>query len=431
MSSIKFERLYRLVKEATWIAVGQILSVCGSLLLVGVLTEYLDPRQFGQLALALTVAGLINQVVMGGIGVGISRYYSIANEKDDLSQYMVDSGLVLIYGTIVVIIIGIALISGLWSLGYTEWIGLSIAALIFSVLAGYNNAINGIQNAARQRICVAFHSVLDSWLKIGLAIVFMQWLGKSSIVIVIGYSLSLILIMVSQCFFLRRNFVFKINTNENNSVWSKKMLLYSLPFATWGVFAWMQQASDRWALQTYASTIEVGQYTVLFQLGYTPIAMITGLVMSFLGPILYNQSGDATDPLRNTYVHRFTWKLTQFALMMTMVAFFLALALHDWLFSFLVSIQYREISYLLPWVILAGGFFAAGQALTLKLMSEMKATAMTTAKISTALFGVVCNFIGAAFAGLHGVVGGLIFFSIIYLVWMSFLAIKNPRVLGS
>jgi O-antigen/teichoic acid export membrane protein len=39
----------------------------GALVLVRVLTEYLTPAQYGQLALGLTVAGLVNQVVMAGM----------------------------------------------------------------------------------------------------------------------------------------------------------------------------------------------------------------------------------------------------------------------------------------------------------------------------------------------------------------------------
>ena len=62
----------------------------GALVLVRVLTEHLTPEQYGQLALVLTVAGMVNGSVMGVAATGIVRFYSIALEKQDLGGYMYD-----------------------------------------------------------------------------------------------------------------------------------------------------------------------------------------------------------------------------------------------------------------------------------------------------------------------------------------------------
>jgi hypothetical protein len=64
--------------------------------------------------------------------------------------------------------------------------------------------------------------------------------------------------------------------------------------------------------------------------------------------------------------------------------------------------------------------------LALKLMSEMKLSAMTTAKIVTALIGILLNVIGAALAGMQGVVGALVAFSVIYFVWIAAIAWRLP-----
>jgi O-antigen/teichoic acid export membrane protein len=161
---------------------------------------------------------------------------------------------------------------------------------------------------------------------------------------------------------------------------------------------------------------------VLFQLGFTPIALITGMAMSFFGPILYQRSGDATDHARNTNVHRIGWRLTYCSLIVTLLGFAITLTMHEWLFSMLVATEYRIISHLLPWVVLAGGIFAAGQILALKLMSEMKSSAMTKAKIITALIGTLLNVTGAALAGLQGVLWAMLIFSVIYFIWMALLS---------
>ena len=96
-------RYRRLAREGGWIVAGQFASVLGALVLVRVLTENISPQEYGHLALTLTVAGLINQVVMGGVSNGIGRFYSIASEKHDLLNYLLASRRLMAYATLMVI----------------------------------------------------------------------------------------------------------------------------------------------------------------------------------------------------------------------------------------------------------------------------------------------------------------------------------------
>ncbi len=418
-------RYRRIAKEGSWIVVGQIASVLGALVLVRVLTERLDSTQYGQLALGLTVAGLVNQVVMGGVNNGISRFYSIAAEKEDLGGYLRASRRLMNYATLAVLVIGLTLVGGLLFMDYTKWIALAVAALVFSILSGYNSTLSGIQNAARQRAIVAFHGGLDAWLKILLALGVLLWLGNSSTAVVIGYALSSFLVTGSQFIFLRRLISRQSKPNGDGRQWVLQMWAYSWPFSTFGIFTWVQLSSDRWALEAFTTTQDVGLYAVLFQLGYTPISMATGLAMSFLGPILYQRSGNATDHTRNDNVHRLAWRTTLFCMVLTLIAFMLALGLHDWIFRLLVAMDYRNTSYLLPWMVLAGGIFAAGQMLALKMMSELKSKAMIWAKIGTAILGVLFNLYGASVAGVMGIVMAAVAFSAIYFLWMFLLSLRH------
>jgi O-antigen/teichoic acid export membrane protein len=179
-------------------------------------------------------------------------------------------------------------------------------------------------------------------------------------------------------------------------------------------------------LEAFASTQDVGLYAVLFQLGYTPIALATGMAVSFIGPILYQRSGDATSHSRNANVHRLAWRITLVCLTLTLVAFLVTLGLHEWLFRFLVASEFRVVSYLLPWVVLAGGLFAAAQMLALKLLSDMRSTAMLWAKIVTAVVGIALNIYGAAIAGASGVAFAALAFSVVFFVWMLHLC--RPRM---
>ena len=385
--------------------------------LVRTLTQYLDPNEYGQLALVMTLVTLVGQVVMGGIGNGIGRYYSIAVEKEDLDNYWESSKELYKYAALIVTIFGILFISILWGVNESQWIGIATATVALSLLNGYSGILNSIQNAARQRAIVACHGGLESWMKIIIAVGIIMCFGKNSMSVIIGYIISAGLVCTSQYLFLEKMLhpkkKIKKVTNLKKNKWILDIWKFSWPFSAWGIFTWMQQASDKWALGIFGSTDQVGQYAVLFQLGYAPILMLTGLISSYIGPILYERSGDGTNQDRNQGASRITWILTKIGLYITIIGFIFLLFTHKLIFSYLVANQYRENSYLLPWFFIAGGLFASGQILSLKILSQMKPQKLIPIKIATSIIGILLNIVGAYFYGLKGVIGGLILFSLI------------------
>lgn len=415
-------RLRRLVTENLWLVTGALISVVGSLALVRVLTQYLSPSQYGELALALTVANLINQVVMCGLISGIGRFYSIAKDSDDLHAYLAQSYSLLRYAGIATLLIGLFLLVGVVISSHSEWATLVTITIAFSIVSNYNGVFGDIQNAARNRPIVVLNNSLDTILKI----VFIFWailvLGASSTIIILAYTLSAIAVFLSNKALLK----FAIapqNLNKHTSGgasrnWQRQIWTYAWPFSAWGIFTWAQQASDRWALQVFSSTQEVGVYAVLFQLGYVPIIMISGLLASFLTPIFFSLAGDASDRRRNITVNRINLLVTYTLLALTVLAFLITWGLHKLIFTIFVSPEFRSHSYLLPWFVLAGGLFSTGQMLVLKVLSEVRPRMLLTVKVCTAVLGLVLNILGAWFAGIYGVVIALVSFSTIYAVGM-------------
>lgn len=405
---------------------GQVAAVAGSLVLVRVLTEYLSPADYGRLALELTVAALVNQLVFGGLAAGIGRYYIVASGEGAMPGYLRGLLLLLFAATVIIAVLGAAAWTALAPLGLSHWTAPVAAALVLSVINGFNGSLNALQNAARQRPVVALHAGLDSWLRILLVVAVIHWLGAGSAPVILGYAGSALLVTVSQAFFLRRTVRRAMGPQETAAPlaadWSRRIWHYASPFSAWGGFIWIQQVSDRWSLEAFAGTADVGLYAVLFQLGYMPISMVLGMSIAFLSPILYEKSGDATDRSRNRQVRELIMRFAATTLALTALGFLAAFVLHEPLFALLVAVEYRAVSYLLPWIVLAGGLFATAQMLSLNFMSEMKTGALLAPKVLTALVGVGLNIAGAAYAGLNGVILALVAFSAIYLVWMAALA---------
>jgi O-antigen/teichoic acid export membrane protein len=209
--------------------------------------------------------------------------------------------------------------------------------------------------------------------------------------------------------------------------WVRSIASFTWPISTFGIFTWLHLSSDRWALHTFAGKQDVGLYAVLYQLGYYPMSLATDMLTQFLAPIFFQRAGDATDPERNTGVRRTCWRLTAVSLLTTGATVLVAAVLHRPIFRLLVDSQYASASRYLPWMLLAGGIFAMGQALALILLSEIRTRAMSVAKIVTACLGIVLNVLGAYRWGLAGIVAANLVFSVIFCAWIAVLSASVSR----
>jgi len=412
------KRYGRFFKEGFWIILGQVMTVSGSLVGVRLLTEFLSPSSYGELALGMTIATLVNQTILGPLGGGIIRLYAPAIECGDLSCYLNAAKKLVSYAIGIIIVISIFSALGLTIAGQIKWVAITTIALLFAALGGCNAILNCIQTAARQRAIVALHQGGDSWLRSLVGAGFLLWLGATSTVAMIGYAFATLLVLGSQVFFIRNISASNITNVSGEKNWDKKIWEYSWPIGIFGIFTWMQMTSDRWALQMFTTTNEVGNYAVLYQLGFYPISLITGMAMQFLIPILFQRAGDASDSSRIDGANKLSWYLAWTALGLTGLIFLVTLLFHELIFRILVAEEYNTLSYLLPWMILAGGVFASGQSLASSLLAQMKTREMMVATIATALFGVVLNFLGAYWYGVTGIVASGVLFSTMYFISM-------------
>jgi O-antigen/teichoic acid export membrane protein len=416
------DRFRRVGREIFWVAAGQAIAILGALVGVRLLTGLLPPNVYGDLALGMTLATLVNQIVMGPIANAASRFFSPAREANELASFLTALRRLLVKGTVVVLLLAGSISLVLLLKGQFDWLWLGVAAFSCALLSGYNSALDSIQNAARQRPIVAWHQALSSWGRFLAAAGLVLWLGPTSAVAMLGYVLATLLVLLSQFLLFRRT----LRATENirgeevlpHQCWDTQMFTYAWPFATWGILTWAQMASDRWGLQVFGSNQDVGLYAALYQIGYAPVSIAAGLMAQLVAPVIFQRAGDASNPARMEQVNMTNRLLTLGALGLTAVVFVTAAVFHDLVFRIFVAPAYASVAYLLPWMTLAGGLFAAGQAASLNLMSSLATKALLMPKIGTGVLGVGLNCLGAALFGIPGVVAASIIFAAVYLVWI-------------
>jgi O-antigen/teichoic acid export membrane protein len=328
--------------EGFWVALGQAVAALGAIVGVRLLTAFMNPTAYGELALALTIGMLSQQFILGPLSQPLGRFFAPKQESNQLSVYF-RAGLVLLtQGSAAVLFFAVLSIAGVWVTGQVRWIPVVLLAFLLALVNGYEGGLDAIQNAARHRIVVAWHDGLGQWARFGMAILLIVFLESSGTVALMGYALGGVVVLVSQVVFLKMLLLKGIpwaanQVDINNCV--RQMHAFAWPFAGWGLFTWAQVASDRWALQVFGATGVVGLYAALFQVGYAPIYFLTGLGVQLFSPILFGWAGDASDPGRLKRAFRLNHLLLAGALALTTAGTLLAFRLHNQIFRLVVAPQ--------------------------------------------------------------------------------------------
>lgn len=429
LTSLDRKRFKRLATEGSWILGDQISTMLGAAVTVRVLTDLLSPTEYGKLALVMTVASLITQTVMAGVTPGIGRFYAIAAEKKDLPGYLKAAWQLMSYATLAVCVIGIVAIVGMVAKGRTDLILITLVVVVFSVLGGFKYAVNSMQTAARQRALVAIHGGIDAWLEIGFAVLMVTLFGGSGTSVLIGYSICTLLVSLSQFFFLKRRLKTEVegHTGGAQNHWSRQIWLYSWPMMAGGVFNWAYFSSQRWALQLFASTDEVGKFFALTQVAYSPIILASGMFMTFLTPILFARAGDPKNVERVQDVHQFVVRTTIAGLCITFFSALTAFFFHKPIFSLFAAPAYQDISLYMPLVVMAAGILVVSQQLAMTIFVKNETKRLLTQSLFGNGLATLLNLAFTAKWGVPGLMISMVLGSLIHLTWTTVIVLRSNR----
>ena len=428
--TLSSRRFSRLGGEMAWVILGQGVAAAGGLVGVRVMTELLTPETYGELALGITLGTLGQLVAWSPISAAVLRYFSAAQESAQLPAYLDAVKRLLLQASAAVVALGMIILVALPALGATRWTGLALAALLFTVLSGYEAALDSMQLAGRQRRIVAWHQGLSMWLRFLMAVVLIAFFGGQSAVAMVGYSVGVLLVLASQLYFFHRRVLVPRRQLSpapagDSAALARRMAQYAWPVAAWGIFSWTQAVSDRWILQGFTTTAVVGVYSVLAQVGLYPMTLFSAVTLQFVAPVLFERAGDGADPNRLHNASELVLKVVGMTLAVTAIATIGGWLLHESIFRLLVGVRYRSVSHLLPWMMCAGGFFAAGQAASQVMMIGGLTKRLIAPKGAIAIITLALYALGASRRGLEGIVYANVAFGVMYFGWMSLLAWRS------
>jgi O-antigen/teichoic acid export membrane protein len=421
-------RLLRIGAEASWVLAGQIGVAAGGILSIKILTHILTPYEFGRLSVANTIILLIGINLFGPMGQGLMRFWSIAQDWQDLNAYVQFSRKYIRLLIFAVVALSFVFVVGIRFSSWKDWAFVFALAMIVGAFSGWGSIRLSTLMAARKRKNAALINATTAFAKPIVAAALMIIWSECAEFAILGF---LVVTLVSSCFteYWYKQTV-KGRYNELAMHAEKKtayhlgneILKFSFPFFIWAIFGWVHQSCDRWALVSFYGADVVGAFSVITQLSVYPIIFGSNFLSTYLLPIAYQRAGELQSNAAVKGANRILYFMTGLFIAGTAILLVIFQAYHRQIILAVSNAEYIQYSYLLPALTGVWALYYLGQLLTSFGLLVKKTRAYLLPIISSGLIAVMATFFLSFKQGPVGVVWGLGISGVIYALWCLLIA---------
>lgn len=325
------------MKKAIIHYIGYLLSAVGAVVGVSLLSYYVTPADYGRVALYISLGTLFQYIVRESLGAAILRYTEQINQQKSVCLYLVSQSFKKL-GFIFILVLGFAFV-------YLD--NASLAEFSVGMLAMFLFAISTVGetflSTTGNRLACAIHVNLLQWLRFLLAFLLFVFWQQSVLAIMAGFLLGFLAAVLYDVYVFMRQDAGAESLPQVVPVLPANVFSGYTAIAI-GFLVWFLTFYERIALEWFHGETYLGAYFVLFQIGFMPVYLVMQSAVSYFYPLLFAKGEADTRYVKTRYF------------LMIIVAIFLAFLIleliHGWLFGWLVGPEYREYSWLLPWLFL-------------------------------------------------------------------------------
>lgn len=424
------EKIRVLKSEAIWVLMGQIGLALGVILGVKILTHVLTPSEFGRLNLANTISLFVGTNLFGPLGQGLMRYWSISFEKGEINQFIHLSK------RYIGLLVGIVFIANfVFSGGIFYGFGLKWGIILFiavgvGIVMGWMQIRILVLMAARKRKLAAIINFCVAILKPLIGALLAVVIVRDAASVVSGYFLAIILVIGCTEYYYRQMISHGGETALDRHVnhrLGRDILAFSWPFFVWGIFGWVQEFCDRWALQAFHGADVVGAFSVITQMASYPLIFGTNFLNYLFIPIAYDRAGSMESVSALKSAQRIILSMLGLYIVGALLLVLVYAFSHRYLVLLISNADYVVFSHLLPGLTLSWAFFYLGQLLAGFGFVANKPSVYIFPKLISGLTAAGLTFYGSKWFGPVGVVWGLLASGMLYAIWNVVIAYRLPE----
>lgn len=374
------------LKEASWVAIGQLAVAAGGLVAIKVCTNVLGRAEFGRFSAALAIAGLGQVCFFGPISQAAMRFLSMATERRILGAYR--SSLLKLYliGGLAVVLCWLAAVLG----GFNHMLPVPVALIaLYTLASGLQMILLAEINAARLRQWVAGLQVADALFRPALILAVAMLTDHSASQVILSYIVTT-LIIVSVLFGLSAGLRSRElhlspspDVKRGHSLYTQ-MASFTWLFVLFGVLGAVGSHGERLLLVNFVSWEDVGAYALMSQLAMAPNLMLTSVINQYYLPMVYQSDPSGASRLGRSYQYYLLFSIVGIFAVAVSVA-----VLGRWIIPLFSSTAFLGHEHLLWFLALSAGIFNLGQQLVLPGMRENRLSLYVPAKLLHSL-GLLC-----------------------------------------
>jgi O-antigen/teichoic acid export membrane protein len=349
----------RLLQEGAAVATGQILSACGTLVGLRVLTEVAPPAVYGSFVLIVGAILLLQSLFLLPVAQGALRYYAEAVANGTLEQLRsVFIRKVVRTTAVVAVLTVIVCIGGTVLADWPMLLGPIIAITFF--IEGLRTLQINFANAARRQGEYATMMAFDGWFRPLGAAAGAALVPNSVSSMLAGQLMATAIIVASFIPAQRLELaaLLKSIPGPQAEAISESMKEYSKPLVPAAFIAWASGLADRYIVGGIAGISEAGSYAAAYGLVSRPFLMLSGLVEAILRQPMYEAVAQQDASTEQSILR--AWRLSIFWL--GMPGLILILLFSDWLASIFIAKEYLGVSSFMPWIATGYFFLALSQS---------------------------------------------------------------------
>ncbi|MCF8088739.1 MAG: hypothetical protein K9L23_11865 [Desulfotignum sp.] len=330
------------------------------------MTQLVTPAEFGRFALANTLVLLIGTNVFGPVGQGVMRFWSITGERRERAVFSILSGKIIRKLSLSIFWVGAGSAAVIFFFKDWGWSMLIFISIATGILSGWAGVRLSIFMAARERKRVALINTCAAFAKPLAGVLMVYLFVADAVLILAGYVISLcVVVIVCENQFKRlvgneAQNCLKNKTTCNQQL-KKELSAFIWPFYIWGIFGWMHQSCDRWAIQSFHGTEVVGAFFVISQLAIYPLVAGSGFLSTFFIPIAYQKAGGLISGSDFRSAARIISVMTGFYFIGAVSLILLYGFFHEQMVLLISNDQFTMYSTYLPWLTGAWALYYLGQ----------------------------------------------------------------------
>jgi O-antigen/teichoic acid export membrane protein len=404
------------------VGVSQIIAAFGQIIGVRLLTEALTPAVFGEITLIIGVSTLATSVLVHPSMQALLRYHpEYAHLGSDSPVRRTAIRRIL---TNVRFALPISIPLGMFAVA-VGWISTPVAVLLLILVAvdGMQMFQTSIMNASRQHHRYGAWQIAESWGRPLLAYAATSWLGVRP-EIVLG---SFIAVTVGVYGVIRYTADPTPSEPRDRQGHEEALLRafreYATPLIPLGLLGWLSGMADRYMIGGLLSAQNVGMYAAVYGLASRPILMLSSIAETSIRPVYY--SAVMRNDLQESRRHLLTW----FAMVISSgTVFCILLSLfHQEVARVLLGPDFREESYLMPWIACGYVLFALYHITVRVCLAHDAPRVVTATEAGRALLAVVMGFFFIKSYGVYGAALAVPVYCGVQLLASAYLAQRSVR----